>query len=173
MGDSFITVIAIVIAAILMFIFPLMSVSERNDDIAQLVAETAVVEFIDEARTTGKITKENYSRLIDTLASTGNAYEIELEVKKLDENPGKKSTEIATEKIGKNLYYSEYKTQIEPQIYTDKGYLLKEGDIVSASLKNINRTNAQMYRSAFYHVDGTQSYQVAAQHSGVVMADGH
>mgnify|MGYP001065037120 CR=1 FL=1 len=32
MGDSFVTIIAIFLAAILMFIFPLMSISERTDD---------------------------------------------------------------------------------------------------------------------------------------------
>ena len=33
MGDTLITVVAIGLAAILMFVFPLMSVSERNDDV--------------------------------------------------------------------------------------------------------------------------------------------
>ena len=36
MSDTLITVIAIFLGATLMFVFPLMSVSERNDDIAQL-----------------------------------------------------------------------------------------------------------------------------------------
>ena len=35
MGDSLITIIAIFLAAILMFVFPLMSLSERTDDISQ------------------------------------------------------------------------------------------------------------------------------------------
>ena len=55
MGDSLITIIAIFLAAILMFIFPLMSVSERNDDIAQLSVQTATAEFVDNVRTKGKI----------------------------------------------------------------------------------------------------------------------
>ena len=36
MGDSLITIIAIFLAAILMFLFPLMSLSERTDDISEL-----------------------------------------------------------------------------------------------------------------------------------------
>ena len=35
MGDSLITIIAIFLAAILMFVYPLMSLSERTDDISQ------------------------------------------------------------------------------------------------------------------------------------------
>ena len=47
MGDSLITIIAIFLAAILMFVFPLMSLSERTDDISQLAVATATNEFVD------------------------------------------------------------------------------------------------------------------------------
>ena len=54
MGDSIITIVAIFLAAILMFIFPLMSLSERSDDIAQLSVQTTTAEFVDNIRATGK-----------------------------------------------------------------------------------------------------------------------
>ena len=41
MGDSLITIIAIFLAAILMFVFPLMSLSERTDDISQLAVSNS------------------------------------------------------------------------------------------------------------------------------------
>ena len=59
MGDSLITIIAIFLAAILMFVFPLMSLSERTDDISQLAVQTATTEFVDNIRTTGKITLDD------------------------------------------------------------------------------------------------------------------
>lgn len=172
MGDSLITVIAIVLAAILMFIFPLMSVSERNDDIAQLAVQTAAIEFVDDVRTTGKITSENYDKFIQTLSATGNSYEVEIEVKKLDENPGKKNATGETNKVGENLYYSVFTSQIESTLSDNGKYPLKEGDIISVNVKNTNRTIAQMLRSFFYSISGSDSYQVAAQHSGVVLANG-
>lgn len=52
MGDSFVTIIAIFLAAILMFVFPLMSISERTDDVSQLSVQTATTEFVDKVRTT-------------------------------------------------------------------------------------------------------------------------
>lgn len=174
MGDSLITVVAIILAAILMFIFPLMSVSERNDDIAQLAVETAVNEFVDEVRTTGKITLQNYDKLIQTLSSTGNSYDVELEVKILDENPGNKTTWTEGDKIGENLYYSVFTSQIEDELANAKNKTkkLKEGDMVLVSVKNTNKTIAQMLRSFFYSASGSDTYQVAAQHSGVVMTNG-
>ena len=50
MGDSFVTIIAIFLAAILMFVFPLMSISERTDDVSQLSVQTATTEFVDKVR---------------------------------------------------------------------------------------------------------------------------
>lgn len=172
MGDSLITVIVIILAAILLFIFPLMSISERNDDIAQLAVQTAVIEFVDDVRTTGKITNENYDKLIQTLSATGNSYEIELEAKKLDENPGKKSALVETSKIGENLYYSVFTSQIEETLQNSGKYVLNEGDIISVTVKNTNRTLAQMLRGFFYRISGSDTYEIAAQHSGVVMANG-
>ena len=107
MSDTLVTVIAILLAAIMMFVFPLLSVSERSDDISQLSVQTATAEFVDNSRSIGKITMDNYSKLIDTIYATGNSYDIEMEVKILDENIGKKSAWTQGTVIGENVYYSE------------------------------------------------------------------
>ena len=80
MGDSLITIIAIFLAAILMFVFPLMAVSERTDDISQLAVETSTTEFVDNVRNTGKLTLDNYSKFIDEITATGNSYDVEMEI---------------------------------------------------------------------------------------------
>ena len=108
MSDTLITVIAIALAAILMFIFPLMTMSDRTDDVAQLTVETATTEFVDNVRTTGKITPENYDSFVQSINSTGNTYDVEIEVKVLDENEEKKGTQTNRTKIGENVYYSIY-----------------------------------------------------------------
>ena len=51
MGDSLITIVAIFLAAILMFVFPLMTLAERTDDISSLAVQTATKEFVDGVRT--------------------------------------------------------------------------------------------------------------------------
>ena len=88
MGDTLITVIAIVLAAVLMFVFPLMTMSDRTDDVSQLAVETATTEFVDDVRTTGKLTMDKYSRFVEEISATGNSYDVEMEVQVLDENPG-------------------------------------------------------------------------------------
>ena len=90
MGDSLITVVAILLAAILMFIFPMMAMSERNDDVSELAVQTAVAEFVNNARNTGKITQANYDKLIADLYATGNTFDLAMEIQVLDSNPARK-----------------------------------------------------------------------------------
>ena len=111
MSDTFITIIAIFLAAILMFIFPLMTLADRNDDITELAVQTLTTEFIDEIRKTGKLTEKQYNSFITSLAATGNAYDVEIEFQILDENPGKKDTQGNATIIGQNVYYSIYTDQ--------------------------------------------------------------
>ena len=182
MSDSLITIVAIFLAALLMFVFPLMSVAERSDDIAELTAQSAVSEFVDTARETGKITISNYNEMVTSLESTGNTFDIEIEVKVLDENVGKKSSWTTGTVIGENIYYSVYTSQImnylsDSDLATgeEEGagvYLMKEGDIISCSVQNNNETLAQTIRGIFYSITGSGTYQIAAQSSGLVTANG-
>ena len=172
MSDTLVTIIAIALAAILMFVFPLMTMSDRTDDVSQLTVETATTEFVDDIRTTGKITQDKYDKFIEAIGSTGNTYNVEMEVQILDENPGKKTTQTEHDKIGENVYYSVYTSQIEEKLKNDGVYKLKEGDIVSVSVKNTNQTLAQQLKNFFYTVVGNDTYTIAASHGGIVSATG-
>ncbi len=172
MSDTLITVIAIGLAAVLMFVFPLMTMSDRTDDVAQLAVESATTEFVDTIRSTGKITQANYDEFVEEITSTGNTYDIEMEVQVKDENLGKKVSTAQRNKIGENVYYSVYTSQIEEDLKSSNQYICKEGDIVSVSVKNTNQTISQQLKNFFYTVTGNDSYTIAAQHSGVVTANG-
>lgn len=173
MGDSLVTIIAIFLGAILMFVFPLMAVSERTDDISQLSVQTSTTDFVDNIRSTGKVTLDDYDKYIQEITSTGNSFNVEMEIQILDENPGVKTTQAETTKIGENVYYVLYTTQIEEKLYSDPGSItLKEGDRVSVTVKNTNTTIAQILRNTFYRVAGNNTYQIAAQHAGIVTVNG-
>lgn len=178
MGDSLITIIAIFLVAILMFVFPLMSMSERTDDISQLSVQSLTSDFVNTVRTTGKLTLEDYSKFQSSLASTGNSYDTEIELQILDENVGVKTSQAELTKIGENQYYTKYTTQVLQELgysstnsgATDKGkdINLKEGDIVSVNVKNTNTTISQILRNFIYKISGNSAYQIGAQQSGIV-----
>lgn len=174
MGDTLITVIAIALAAVLMFVFPLMTMSDRTDDVSQLSVETATTEFVDNVRTTGKLRLDNYSKFVENISSTGNSYDVEMEIQVLDENPGKKTTQAEATKIGENVYYSMYTSQILDELDSSATgtKTLKEGDIFSTSVKNTNTTMSQQLKNFFYTVSGNDTYTIAAEHAGIVTANG-
>ena len=170
MGDTLITVVAIVLAATLMFVFPPMTMSNRADDVSQLSVQSLTTQFVDDVRTTGKITSDKYNKFVENIHSTGNTYDVEIEVKVRDENPGKKTTQANSKKIGEDVYYSIYTTQIENTLKNNNAYNLKEGDIVSVSVKNTNTTmSQQLSGGTSTGLTGT----IAGEASGIVTANGN
>lgn len=175
MSDTLITIVAIGLAAILMFVLPVITMADRVNTASQTDIETMTSEFINEIKTTGKLTSERYSKFLENLTSTGNTYDVNLEFKILDENPGKKALQEAKDKIGENVYYSVYTTQVEEVLNENNGqgvYYLKEGDIVSATVRNTNLTLAQQMKSFFYSVSGSDIYTIQASQSGLVTSTG-
>ena len=171
MGDSLITVVTILLAAILLFIFPMMTLADRTDDISQIAVQTATVQFVDGVRETGKITGKNYSEFISKIESTGNTYDVELKVQRLDENPSKKTAQATETVIGENTYYTMYTKQIEDEL-VDGVLYLKEGDIFSTSVVNNNQTVAEVLKNFFYRVTGNSAYTITAEYAGIVMVSG-
>ena len=124
MEDILMSIIGIITASVLLFIFPLMLVSDSADDIAQLTSQTAANNFVDEVIKSGKITAKEYEDLNDILITTGNSYEIEIELKILDFNTAQKYTiDNSLEMGNKNTYYSIYTSQIEERL-NDTGVLM-------------------------------------------------
>ena len=172
MGDSLITIVAIFLAAVLMFVFPLMSMSERTYDVSELAVQTATTEFVDKVRTTGKLTIDDYDKYVSTISSTGNSFDVDVELQLLDENPGVKTTQAEMTKIGENLYYSYYTSQVEEMLTENATIKLKEGDRIAVTAKNTNKTISQILKNFFYQLAGNDTYQIAAQHAGIVTANG-
>lgn len=172
MDDILTSIIGIALAVIIMFIFPLITMTDITDDISQLTVEIATTEYVDDIRKTGKITPEKYAQFIENIGSTGNTYSIEIEVRILDENPNRKVVETTENSQGENVYYSLYTSQINEKLNKNEDYYLKEGDIVTISVKNTNQTMSQQLKNFFYTVVGKDTYIIAASHGGMVTATG-
>ena len=171
-GDSLIIIIAIGLGAVLMFVFPLMSLSERTDDISQLAVQTATDDFVDEVRTTGKLTLASYEKYLQTVSATGNSFEPEIVVYQLDENPGSKTYQAEMTKIGENVYYAKYTSQVIDELNKTGKMRLKEGDRISVKVKNTNQTIAQLLRNFFYQVAGDSTADIAASKAAIVTVNG-
>lgn len=175
MDDILSAIIGIALASIIMFIFPLITMSDRADDISQLTVKIATTEFANNVKKVGKITPNDYSVFIQNIGSTGNTYNVEMEVRVLDENPSRKVVQASsTNQPTENIYYSVYTSQIEEVLARDEGneYLLKEGDIFTVNVKNTNQTMSQQLKNFFYKVIGKDTYIIAATGTGLVTTTG-
>ena len=148
MQNSTSTIIAVFVAAIFLFVVPLVTLTERNDNVVQENVKLIVEEFVTDIKNTGKLTNAKLQDFENRLAATGNTYNIEMELQILDENPGKKTTQANYKKIGENVYYSEYTTQIYDKLKTGD-ISLKEGDLIYVGVSNQNSTAAQTLKSSF------------------------
>lgn len=167
-GDTLITVVAIVLAAGLIFVVPLMTMADRVDTTSQLQVEAIVSDFVDDIRSTGQITQAKYEKFNENLTSLGYTFDVSMEAKIKDENPGKKTTQTAKSKIGENVYYSEYTSQIEEELEKNGIKNLKTGDLVSVTVKNKNLTLAQQMKKFMYKIVGNDSADVIASKAGMV-----
>ncbi|MCI8396333.1 MAG: hypothetical protein HFJ52_01200 [Clostridia bacterium] len=174
MGDSLITIVAILLTAILMFVFPLMAMSERNDDVSQLTVQTAVSEFTNNAATIGKITTADYEKLVAALYATGNTYDVEIEIRVFDDNPAKKQQALMgnDDKVGENIYYSIYTTQVMEELDEKGTKYMKDGDQLIVKAVNTNNTISQMLKSFFYGLTGNNTYSIVGSESAQVTATG-
>lgn len=175
MSDTLITVVAILLAVVLLVVIPLQVTSQRVDTMSKLDVDTLTSDFVEQIRTTGELTKDDYYNFNQKLTSTGNTFDINMEFKILDENPGKKTTQTTRDKIGENVYYSVYTSQIEQALEKDGDnvkYSLKEGDLVSITVRNTNLTIGQQLKNFAYKIVGNDTYTISASKSGLVIANG-
>ena len=122
-----------------------MVTSNQLNNASQISLQTNLANFINEICDTGKITRESYDRFEETINGP-NVYNIEIEVKVLDENPNKKTTTESTySTIGEDVYVVYYTSQILQQLDSDEHgtVLLKEGDQVHIYIANTNATILQ------------------------------
>lgn len=112
MDNPFGKIVDIIVAVILLFIFPLLYFSQRTDTLMQQVVSTKAADFIDTIRTQGYITKNMYENFLGQLDATNNIYDINFKHKKLSLEPEyrfKTPEEIIGEQDsiwnGQNIYH--------------------------------------------------------------------
>ena len=168
MSDTFITIIAVMIVAVTLFVIPVMATANQNDNITQTAVQTIVSEFVNTSAKEGKITINNYDNFIQKLFATGNSYDVEIEVQILDDNPGRKGVKA----IGENIYYSEFTNSIVEKIEQDNVYLLKQGDYIKAKVKNTNVTFGTQVKNFIYSILGKDTIAIEASGSALVSTTG-
>lgn len=157
MEDSLITIFSIILAVLLMFIFPLMDTWERQDDISYMSVYANVVEFVDSARNLGYITDDMYYSFLRSVYSTGNRYQITLEHRNFELVPGFES----------GVYVNTYTNSIINKLNTTGRYDMEAGDYFYVSVKNTNKTQATQIQEVIY-ASPQETFKIGVPYGGMV-----
>ncbi len=167
-SDILITIVVIVLAALLIVVLPVMTMADRFDTTSQAEVEAIVSNFVEEARTKKVVTQEGYAQFKENLGSLGYTFDVNVELKSIDENPGKKTLQTTKDKIGENGYVSAYTTQFEEQLEKSGKIKLNTGDMILVSVVNANPTFAQQLKNFAYKITGNDSATIIASKAGMV-----
>ena len=175
-GDSFMIIIVIFTAVGIMFIFPIMTIADRTDDMAQQTIQAALEKLVDQSCMSGEITPVAYSEAEATIASTGILGDLEGEIQVLDDNPSKKTVQVQRDKVGENWYYTIYDAQLQEDMFGKDGKQenakkLKPGDRVTFKFKNTSLSWAEQIGSIVYTALGKNVSTISAEASGMVMSN--
>lgn len=168
MQDITITMIVIIIAAILLFVFPLLATAENKNEVDLAYVQSAATDFVNSNATRGVITIESVDILRQKLATTGNAYNVNLEVSRRTDDVGKKSGWSSGTNLGEGAFFTLQATQINEQLENTGEFKLMTGDTLTVKVENSNKTMASNLKSAILGVSASSKAEIAASASALV-----
>ena len=168
MEDILGKVVSIIFGCVLMFIVPIMLIAQKQDTIAQSYMDNATVEFVDNARTSGKITPEAYEQLCNSIDAAHMICEIKITHSSSYTIP---SDDVDANGVYKTTTYryDRNKQDILDAMYANResnDYPMKNGDYLKVEVKNISPTfGTRMLR--FFTLD-TQDVTLFTSYGGFV-----
>lgn len=147
--NAFSKVVAIIVACILMFIFPVYSMSNKADDVVETYVDDKTATLVDTIRNTGKLTKEMYDTFSKQLSGTDNLYDIKITHQHAMYYPVYDDSGVATGDV-ELVYENIYQDTILEEVLNGSGvYRFSVGDYISVVIKNTNRTMSTIIEQVF------------------------
>lgn len=161
--DALWKLLAFLVAVILMFVAPLMTLYDRQDAITYSVAFSAVNELVDVSRGMGEVKALNYQKLMDKLSATGNTYDVRMEHYKkvyvpVYDNAG------AFQNGYEIVYEGVFTKEITDQLTATGSYDMAAGDLLYIHVENRSKTRAQLARGLLLRT--SENYPVIIVRSG-------
>lgn len=149
--NSFLKVFAVLVAVLLLYLYPISETFNQQDNISELVVLKATTTFVDAVRDKGFVSPTMYSDFMETIAATGNTFDVQIEhgSKKyvpVYDDPTKPGTFRDSYEVHYDKFYN---AQILPVLFPNSAaakddpsrrYKLRVGDTFAVTVKNTNRT---------------------------------
>ncbi|WP_321575637.1 hypothetical protein [Paenibacillus guangzhouensis] len=159
MINSIAKVAGLLLAVLLLFVFPNQELYQRQDDISSMLVYKSVTNFVDAARDIGYVTPQMYNDFFDELAITGNTYDIQMEHRQKRYDPVYLDPmDPATFQDDVLLHYEYHgRGEILAILFPDNAktkddgsrrYVMNIGDYFAVTVTNTNRTAATVMMDA-------------------------
>lgn len=137
-------ILAYTFGIMFLFLAPIMLISLKTEETIQVIAQDAVVEFVDKASSSGQITESAYIEMVDLLDATGLVYDIQITHSKEKVTPYVEEKEDGSYEIVKGNYVSTYENIYEDTILSvisdDSGnghpYYMDQSDYLKVTAVN-------------------------------------
>lgn len=176
--NSIIKIFAMLIAILLLYVFPISAAFNQQDDVSELVVLRATTSFVDAVRDKGYISPMMYNDFLQAIHGTGNTFDVQMEhgQKRYDpvyDDPTRPETfrnEYAVH------YDTFYRTQILSVLFPEstagkydptRRYRMHAGDTFSVIVKNTNRTNGTILHD-FLNNASSSPEKIFIPYGGVV-----
>lgn len=165
--DSFSSIISIFVAVIIIFIYPLLYLAQKQDMITEVYVSNETTYFVNNLRNKGYLSLEMYQNYIDNLSATRNVYDVKItHSKKMVNLEYDEETKVFLDK-----YYTSYIEYYEDEIIEvlDKGmdYSFSQGDYVNIKVVNISPTLAVRIMRALYRTN-IATEQILITYGGLI-----
>lgn len=173
MKDNLSIVILMIIFVMLIVFFPLYNYFERQDDMSYNLVLRETTTFVDKVLSNGYISNDTYQEFLDSLANTGNLYDVQLEAHKRI---------ITSDTQSRTDYIEQYEIDYNDDILSIdttnnnanlinkqiKGgiYTLEIGDQFYVKLKNSSTTMAGAIFNAIISTSSTE--RIVVNYGGIV-----
>lgn len=168
MQDIAITIIVIIVAAILLFVFPLLATAENKNEVDLAYVQSAATEFANTNATRGMITLESLDSLKQKLSTTGNTYDVNIEISRKTDDVGKKVDWTTGTNLGEGAFFTLQGTQINEQLETTGEFRLNIGDTLTVKVENSSKTMASSLKSAILGISESSKSEITATASALV-----
>ncbi len=163
MEDILGKVVSTIIAIMVLLFAPVMLIAIKTEDAVETFVKTKTVEFVDQSRSTGMITPDNYLTYAHTIGMTGN-YTIQLEHRAKVAFPDEDSSD-ASYKIGFRAFFRD---EILNEMFGNNEsneYLMSNGDYLTVTVTS----QAHSFTNSFTRLfTGQNAAGVSVSYGGYV-----
>lgn len=178
MWSHFEKVFALIMALVLMYLWPISSTLNKQDDISEIVVLNATSQFVDSVRNKGYITPTMYNEFVNQIILTGNTYDIQMVHlhKRYDPIYNDDGTFLGGFNVNEEGFYNaQINEKLFPRTSTEgldspnRVYKLAVYDFFNVTVKNTNRTLATLINDLLSGNINAPNEKIVIPYGGMVL----